>query len=134
MNPEMLVRQALQAREQAYAPYSHFAVGAALLLRDGRVVRGANVENASFGLTVCAERIAVFKAITEGSREFAALAVATARGASMCGACRQVLREFAPTLPIYLADATGAFRTHTLQELLPESFGPESLEPAPPPG
>ncbi len=122
-----LVRRAVAAREAAYAPYSRFAVGAALLLDDAGVVTGANVENASYGLTTCAERIAIFTAVAAGRRDFRALAVASGPGASMCGACRQVAREFAPDLAVLLADASGRFRETTLAALLPESFGPEDL-------
>lgn len=122
-----LVRLALEARRRAYAPYSRFRVGAALLLADGEVVLGANVENASYGLTVCAERVAVQAAVASGKRKFAALAVASGPGASLCGACRQVLREFAPEIEIHLADETGRFRSVRLPDLLPDSFGPETL-------
>ena len=93
-----LVRKAVEARDSAYAPYSRFRVGAAVLGEDGRIFTGGNVENASYGLTVCAERVAVFKAVSEGTRNFTAIAVA-AEGegpVSPCGACRQVLAEFSP--------------------------------------
>lgn len=126
MTPEQLVAAALAARARAYAPYSHFQVGAALLLDDGSVVAGCNVENASYGLTTCAERTAVFTAVASGARSFRALAVATGPGASPCGACRQVLREFAPDLPIYIADAAGNYRSTSLAALLPDAFGPRT--------
>lgn len=122
---ESLVRAALAARESAYAPYSRFRVGAAVLADDGRVFTGCNVENASYGLTVCAERNAVFHAVAEGVRRLMAVAVATGPGASMCGACRQVVREFADDLPVLHADESGAFRETTLSALLPDSFGPD---------
>lgn len=124
-----LTAAAAAARERAYAPYSRFAVGAALLDTEGDVHLGVNVENASFGLTVCAERIAVFGAIARGRRRFAALALVTgaSRVATPCGACRQVLREFAPDLPIRAATLVGGELTTTLSELLPHSFGPELL-------
>jgi cytidine deaminase len=86
------------------------------------------VENAAYSLTVCAERVAVFKAVSEGETEFVALAVVTTNGGSPCGACRQVLREFAPDLPVYIADDSGAFRKTGVAELLPDSFGPEFLD------
>ncbi len=127
MKPEELVSLALAARARAYAPYSRFAVGAALLLADGSVVTGCNVENASYGLTVCAERVALFTAVAQGKRSFQALAVATGPGASPCGACRQVLNEFAPGLTVHLADKDGRFRSTTLADLLPDSFGPDAL-------
>jgi cytidine deaminase len=127
MSPEELVASAVSAQEFAYVPYSRYPVGAALLTRSGRVYQGANVENASYSLTVCAERIAVFKAVSEGEREFEAIAVVTLNGGSPCGACRQVLREFAPNLTIYIADAQGNYRQTSVAELLPDSFGPEHL-------
>jgi cytidine deaminase len=128
MSPEELVARAALAREYAYAPYSGYHVGAALLTRSGRVYLGANVENAVYSLTVCAERAAVFKAVSEGEREFEALAVVTSNGGSPCGACRQVLREFSPRLPIYIADVDGNYRQTSVNRLLPDSFGPEFLD------
>ncbi|MEW6743357.1 MAG: cytidine deaminase [Planctomycetota bacterium] len=122
-----LVARALEVREQAYARYSRFKVGAALLGEDGRVFTGCNVENASFGLTCCAERVAIFNAVTAGCRRFSALAVASAGGAAPCGACRQVIREFAPRLTLYLAVADGSYLEERLERLLPDSFGPEDL-------
>ena len=117
-----LVRQALEARQAPYAPYSGYKVGAALLGKSGRVYAGANVENAAYSPTLCAERVAVAKAVSEGEREFAALAVATKDGATPCGVCRQVLREFAEDLIVLVADAEGRTRESTLAELLPDSF------------
>jgi len=130
MTDDELVALAAQARCHAYAPYSHFAVGAALLAQSGRVYTGANVENASYGLSVCAERVAVWKAVAEGERAFTAIAVVTENGVSPCGACRQVLAEFAgdpQSLRLIVADAPGHRRTYTLAELLPEAFTPEQL-------
>ncbi|MGY4706804.1 cytidine deaminase [Candidatus Bipolaricaulota sp. J31] len=126
---EELVRRAVEARKRAYAPYSGFAVGAALLTADGRIFTGCNVENASYGLTVCAERTALFKAVSEGAREFEAIAIACGEGScAPCGACRQVLYEFAPDLLVIMADATGEeTREARLSELLPRGFGPKSL-------
>lgn len=127
MPPEDLVARAVSAQGFAYAPYSSYPVGAALLTRSGRVYQGANVENATYSLTVCAERIAVFKAVSEGEREFEAIAVVTLNGGSPCGACRQVLREFAPNLTVYIADSQGNYRQTSVAALLPDSFGPEHL-------
>jgi cytidine deaminase len=127
MPPEDLVARAVSAQGFAYAPYSNYPVGAALLTRSGRVYQGANVENATYSLTVCAERIAVFKAVSEGEREFEAIAVVTLNGGSPCGACRQVLREFAPNLIVYIADVQGNYRQTSVAALLPDSFGPEHL-------
>ena len=125
-----LVEVARQAREQAYAPYSHFPVGAALLGRSGRVYTGCNVENASYPLTTCAERTALTKAVSEGERQFEAIAVITATGAAPCGACRQILREFggpAGDLRVIVADTDGHTRVFTIAELLPAGFTPDQL-------
>ena len=122
-----LIQKALSAREKAYAPYSKYKVGAALLTADGKIYEGCNVENAAYGLCMCAERTAVFKAVSEGNYKFTAIAVATENGGSPCGSCRQVLREFAPDLTIIITDAAGNFRETTLSQLLPDSFGPEHL-------
>lgn len=99
-----LIQSALEARQWAYAPYSHYKVGAALLTSSGRVYDGVNVENAAYPTSVCAERVAIFKAVSEGEREFSALAVVTSNGGSPCGACRQVLSEFGLDTLVYLAD------------------------------
>jgi len=119
-----LMGEAERARTEAYAPYSRFRVGAALLLSDGRVVRGCNVENASFGLSICAQRNAVWKAVSEGVREFVAVAVTAGRAgdASPCGACRQVLHEFAPGLTVYWRDARGRIVRRRLGALLEHAF------------
>jgi cytidine deaminase len=130
MTDSDLVAQARQARERAYAPYSSFPVGAALLGRSGRVYTGCNVENAAYPLCTCAERTAVTKAISEGEREFQAIAVVTATGATPCGACRQILREFGGPegdLRVIVADTAGNVRTFTIAELLPEGFTPDQL-------
>ena len=124
---ERLITAACQARQYAYVPYSHYAVGAALLTEDGRLFTGVNVENASYGLTNCAERTAVFKMISEGARRIVAVAVCTENGGSPCGACRQVLSEFASDIPIWLSDNQGHVRETTLYTLLPDHFAPEHL-------
>jgi cytidine deaminase len=128
MDYDGLIAKALEAREKAHAPYSHFTVGAALLARSGRVYTGCNVENASYGLSVCAERTAVFKAVSEGERDFEAIAVVTENGATPCGACRQVLMEFGEDIQVVVADEAGGYQVFELQELLPEAFTPEHLE------
>jgi cytidine deaminase len=102
-------------------------VGAALLASDGQIFTGCNVENASYGLTCCAERVAIFSAVAAGCRAFEAIAVASERGAAPCGACRQVMREFARDLVIHVAAADGRFETRRLSDLFPESFGPDDL-------
>lgn len=118
-----LIAAAIEARRRAYAPYSRYSVGAALLADSGKIYTGANVENASYGLAMCAERVAVFRAVADGGRSFRALAVVTAGGASPCGACRQVLREFdSGALRVIMADDAGHAREATLAELLPDSF------------
>jgi cytidine deaminase len=126
-----LVDQAAKAREKAYAPYSGFLVGAALLGRSGRVYTGCNVENAAYPLTTCAERTAVTKAVSEGERSFEALAVVTETGATPCGACRQILREFGGPngeLRVLVADTQGNVRPFTIAQLLPEAFTPDQLD------
>jgi cytidine deaminase len=127
---DALIDAARVARDRAYAPYSRFLVGAALLGTDGRIYPGSNVENASYGLTVCAERAALFGAVGQGQRRFSALALITdaTPPAMPCGACRQVLRELAADLPIVATNLAGQRIETTLGRLLPESFGPESLE------
>lgn len=125
-----LITQARAARERAYVPYSHFAVGAALLTADGQVFTGCNIENSSFGLTNCAERTAMFKAISEGKRQFASLTVIgdTAGPVSPCGACRQVLAEFAaPDMPVILTNLHGDVQRTTVTGLLPYAFKGEQM-------
>ena len=122
-----LVAEALKARELAYAPYSHYAVGAALLAQSGRVCTGCNVENAVYPLTICAERAAIVKAVSEGEQDFVALAVATENGGSPCGACRQTMREFAEHMVVLIADANGDYWETTVSELLPSSFSAKYL-------
>ncbi len=124
---QALIAAACEARQFAYVPYSQYAVGAALLLADGRIITGVNVENASYGLTNCAERTAVFKMVSEGIQSFQAVAIATENAGSPCGACRQVMTEFAGDVPVYLVDGNGNGRETTLYTLLPDHFGPEHL-------
>ena len=134
MIPEKLIKLAKEAMTHAYAPYSHFHVGAALLCGDGTVYQGANIENAAYGECVCAERNAVFKAVYDGHRDFAAIAIVGGREGSIdspcapCGACRQVLGEFCgPDLAVYLTDANGKIEHLTLGQLLPWSFSGKNL-------
>ena len=129
MTPEQLIELAKNAMTKAYAPYSGFQVGAALLCADGTVYQGCNIENASFSPTVCAERTAIFKAVSEGHRDFAALAVCGGKHGVIegffppCGVCRQVMREFCrDDFPVYLAGVSGTWQLKTLEELLPLSF------------
>ena len=124
---ETLVQEAARAREKAYAPYSHYHVGAAVITKDGRVFTGCNVENAVYPLGLCAERVAIFKAVSEGYRDFEAIAVVTSNGGSPCGSCRQVMHEFAPEMAVFIADEAGEVRHTTVAELLPDSFGADDL-------
>jgi cytidine deaminase len=120
----LLLTEARAARRKAFACYSKFRVGAALLTAGGKVYRGCNIENASYGLTICAERVAFFNAIAAGERRFVAIAVVSDGAATPCGACRQVMAEFAPKLRILVADAKrrGTTRSFSLDELLPSRF------------
>lgn len=123
-----LMDEARAALEHAYAPYSRYRVGACILAADGARYRGCNVENASFGLTICAERGAVMAAIAAGARSFNAIAICSQGSMPWpCGACRQVLREFAPQLIVLVEDGQGRAARARLDELLPHSFGPDSL-------
>ena len=115
--------------DRAYAPFSKFKVGAALLSKDGQVFTGCNVENAAFPCTICAERAAIFKAVSEGHRTFRRIVVAgrSEKFCVPCGSCRQVMREFAPEMEVICLNGKGEARQYTLRQLLPESFGPEYL-------
>jgi cytidine deaminase len=127
MTDDELIASAAAARERAYAPYSNFKVGAALKGKSGRVYTGCNVENAAYGPSMCAERTAIFKAVSEGEREFEAIAVVTENGASPCGSCRQVMMEFAPAMTVIIADTQGQVRSTTVRDLLPDGFTAEHL-------
>lgn len=133
-----LIREALIAREKAYTPYSHFRVGAALLTEKGQIYTGCNIENAAFGPTICAERCAIFKAVSDGECSFTAIAIAGGREeekdamsgfAYPCGVCRQVMREFAveDNFIVIVARSTENYQIFSLQELLPKGFGSENL-------
>lgn len=123
-----LVALAIEARENAYAPYSDYKVGAALLTQSGRLYTGCNVENAAYPDSLCAERVAVVKAVSEGERQFSAIAVVTSNGGTPCGSCRQVLAEFGLDIQVVIADAEGKVcRECSLAELLPGAFGPGDL-------
>ena len=123
-----LVDRARAARENAYAPYSTYRVGAAVLTASGAVFTGCNVENASYGLTVCAERVAICTAVAAGQREFLTLAVVTSNGGAPCGVCRQVLVEFAPDATVIIATPDEICTTVAARDLLPGFFGPLSLQ------
>jgi len=132
LEPELmaaLINQAQSAYRQAYVPYSHYPVGAAVLFSSGRIYSGCNVENASYGLTVCAERNAIFRGVAQGERELKGIAIAvpTEGFPSPCGACRQVIREFAVDCPVILVNGQGETKVTRLKTLLPDAFGPEDL-------
>ena len=132
INDEMkheLGKLAAEMRSRSYIPYSHYAVGAALLTKDGRIFTGCNIENAAYPVTICAERTAIFKAVSEGVRDFEAIAVATEDGQGYpCGSCRQVMAEFALDMDVMLADAAGNITVETsVSDLLPGAFTPKNL-------
>ena len=126
---QQLIDAAVAASRNAYMPYSRYAVGAALLTSAGAVYTGCNVESASYSPTICAERTALVKAVSEGQRDFIAVAVATRDAGSPCGVCRQLLYEFSPNMRVVLADLDGNLHlTTTLEDLLPHGFGPMNLD------
>lgn len=137
MNEKELVRLALEARKKAYAPYSDFFVGAALLTATGKIYKGCNIENAAYTPSNCAERTAFFKAVSEGERDFCAIAIAGGAKEAKeldycapCGVCRQVMMEFCKEdFVIVLGKSEEEYKTYTLQELMPEGFGPKNLTP-----
>jgi len=127
---QSLIDLANVARQRAYAPYSRYHVGAALRTKTGRIFTGVNIENAAYPHTMCAERVAIFKAVSEGEKEFEVIAVATDNGGSPCGGCRQVLAEFGLDTLVLLANGAGEImKEMTVKELLPEAFTPEKLQP-----
>ena len=135
---EQLIENAIEARKMAYTPYSNYKVGAALLSSDNKIIKGCNIENAAYGPTNCAERTAFFKAVSEGVKEFSAIAIVGGLEnetdlfsgyAFPCGVCRQVMREFCDSeFEIVVARSTDDYKVYTLGELLPESFGPDNLK------
>jgi cytidine deaminase len=125
---QALVDLANTARQRAYAPYSNYPVGSALRTKTGRIFTGVNVENAAYPQTMCAERVAIFKAVSEGEKEFEAISVVTDNGGSPCGGCRQVMAEFGLDTIVLMADGNGNLvKETTVKELLPEAFTPEKL-------
>jgi cytidine deaminase len=125
---DALISAACEVRGNAYAPYSNYAVGAAVLTANGQIFTGVNVENATYGLTVCAERTAVFNAVSAGQQHITAVAVCTENAGSPCGACRQVLVEFGGDVPVWITNPRGETRQSTTFTLLPDHFGPEHLD------
>jgi cytidine deaminase len=125
---EKLIKAAIKIRKLAYAPYSHYSVGAALLGKSGKIYTGVNVENAAYPTSICAERTALFKAVSEGERSFKAIAIVTENGGSPCGSCRQAMAEFGLELVVIQADLTGKVKEEAiLKELLPGAFTPADL-------
>ncbi|WFA09555.1 cytidine deaminase [Tissierella sp. Yu-01] len=131
MNNKELIKKALDAKKRAYVPYSHFHVGAALITGDDKVYTGCNIEIASYSPTLCAERTAIFKAISEGSTEIKTIAVVGDSNPTFpCGVCRQVIREFGKNAKIIIANSEDDYKEYTIDDLLPHSFGPEDLDNA----
>lgn len=125
---QSLIDLANTARQRAYVPYSHYPVGAALRTKSGRIFTGVNVENAAYPQTMCAERVAIFKAVSEGEKDFEIISVVTDNGGSPCGGCRQVMAEFGLDTIVLLADDSGKLvKETTVKELLPEAFTPDHL-------
>ena len=123
-----LIRAAIEIRQRAYAPYSNYAVGAALLAESGKIYTGVNVENAAYPTGICAERVAIFKAVSEGERRFDAIAVVTSNGGTPCGSCRQVMAEFSLRMVVLVADEGGnLLMEKPVSDLLPGAFGPNDL-------
>ncbi|HLS52654.1 MAG TPA: cytidine deaminase [Tissierellaceae bacterium] len=128
MKKKDLIKKAIEAKKKAYTPYSNFQVGAAVLTEDGKIYTGCNIEIASYSPTICAERTAIFKAVSEGSKKIQAIAVTgDASPTYPCGVCRQVIREFGKDAVIIIADSEDKFKEYSLDELLPFSFGPKDL-------
>lgn len=129
MDRKKLIKSAFEAKEKAYTPYSGFNVGAAVLAEDNMIYKGCNIEIVSFGPTLCGERTAIFKAVSEGNRRIKAIAVVGDEDFTYpCGVCRQVMREFGEDLRIIIAKSEDEYREYILDELLPHSFGPENLK------
>ncbi len=135
MDKKKLIGAAIEAMEGSYSPYSHFCVGAALLCSDGTIYKGANIENASYTPTVCAERVAFFRAVSEGKRDFEAIAICGGKNGVLadycypCGVCRQVMREFCKPeeFRILVIKSQDEYREYTLEELFPQGFGPGNM-------
>ena len=127
---ERLIQHAQAARQRAYAPYSNYSVGAAVLTSDGQIFDGCNIENAAYPASICAERVALTSAMAAGKRDFVAIAVVTHDGGTPCGICRQVMAELGPTMTVYIADRHGHVRTSSVEKLLPDYFTGKSLQAA----
>ena len=123
MEPEELIKKAIVAQKRARAPYSNYPVGAALLTADDSIILGCNIESKAYPTTLCAERVAIFSAISQGYDNFSAMALITRDGASPCGSCRQIIHEYAGNIPIYIAKDVENYATQTISDLLPFPFG-----------
>ena len=123
MVPEDLIKKAIVAQKRAKAPYSKYPVGAALLTTDNLVILGCNIESKAYPTTLCAERVAIFSAISQGYKDFSAMALITQDGAFPCGSCRQIIHEFAGNIPLYIAKDINNYDTQTISDLLPHPFG-----------
>ena len=123
MIPEDLIKKAIVGQKRAEAPYSNYPVGAALLTTDDSVILGCNIESKAYPTTLCAERVAIFSAISQGYKDFSAMALITKDGASPCGSCRQIIHEYAGNIPIYIAKDLDNYVTQTISDLLPFPFG-----------
>ncbi|KNF09341.1 cytidine deaminase Cdd [Gottschalkia purinilytica] len=129
MDIKELIKKAIEVREKAYAPYSNFRVGAAVLTKNDKIYTGCNIESASYTPTICAERTAISKAISEGDKDFKAIAIVGSSDYTFpCGVCRQVIREFGKDIIVIVANSEDDYKTFSLEELLPHSFGPEDLD------
>ena len=123
MSPDQLIKQAIIAQKRAIAPYSKYFVGAALQTKNGDIILGCNIESKAYPTTLCAERVAIFSALSQGYTKFKSLALITIDGAFPCGSCRQIIHEYTKNIPIYIADQTGKYITKTSSEILPFPFG-----------
>ena len=123
MLPEELIQHACLAQDRAIATYSHYAVGVALLIENNTIILGCNIESKAYPTTLCAERVAIFSALSQGYQKFKALALVTPDGAFPCGSCRQIIHEFANNIPLYIANNPTEYVTHTISDLLPYPFG-----------
>ena len=123
MAPEELIKKAISAQKRAVSPYSNYPVGAALLTTDGSIILGCNIESKAYPTTLCAERVAIFSAISQGYENFSAMALMTSDGAYPCGSCRQIIHEYACNIPIYIAKDIENYVTQTITDLLPFPFG-----------
>ncbi len=122
-----LIKHAIKMRDNSYAPFSNYHVGAALELKSGKIIGGCNVESSSYGLTCCAERVALYRAISEGYDDFISLAISTENGGMPCGACRQIIWELCGNIPIYICDLGGKIKTVYTKDLLPDAFDKKNL-------